>query len=614
MPGEVDDVAEILDFVVNIGVEPPVYIRDVATVHFGVKDRETISRVAGRDAVTLRVKKRTGENIIAIADAVRATIARLEPTFPPGTTVTIMTDMSQEIRRMVADLENNILSGLVLVVAVLLAFLGFTNSLFVGAAIPFSMLLSFIILRATGVTLNMVVLFSLILALGMLVDNAIVIVENTFRHRVAGKSKTEAASLGAHQVSSAVTASTLTTLCAFGPLLLWPGIMGEWMKYLPLTLIVTLTSSLLVALVFNPVLCAHFMEVPGQAGEGRRLGDRLIAFGLRTYRPTLEWALRHRTRVLLGMGVAFVVSLAIFVRFNNGVEFFPDVDPTFAMVQVKAPSGTRIEVSDNYTDAVERTVREVDDLVGYSATVGASFGDGGDAGTPAHQSMVTMEFVERAQRGRPSRDWLEILREQLAGFTGARITVTKQDEGPPTGKPINIEIAGDDFTVLGEIAREIKERLRGMEGIVDIVDNYDNELPEIELRPDIEKAQRYGLRTWDVAGTVRTALHGAETAKYRVGEDEYEIVVRYQQPFRAKVEDLENATVFYEGTSVPVSAFATATFKTGLAAVHRIDARRVVTVAADVAEGYNANALLRHRPRKPGQPTAPGGLRSLLHR
>jgi len=591
VPGEVDDVAQMLDFVVNPGIDPPVYLRDVATVRFGTADRESISRANGRDAVTLRVKKRTGENIITIAEGVRETIARLEPTFPPGTEVAIVTDMSKEIRRMVAELENNILSGLVLVVLVLLAFLGFKNSLFVGVAIPFSMLMSFIVLRTFGITLNMVVLFSLILALGMLVDNAIVIVENIYRHRVMGKGPEEGASFGANQVSAAVTASTLTTLCAFGPMLLWPGIMGEWMKYLPLTLIITLSCSLIVALIFNPVLCSRFMGVPSQDAQHPRLGDRLMALGMGTYRPTLRWALRHRGLVLGGITAAWLVVAGLFGAFNAGVELFPDTDPTFVMTKIRAPSGTRIEVSDVYAEQVEREVSRLDDLVAFTAGVGVSL-DGGGGSAPSHNSMVTLEFVGKEDRSRSSRLAVDELRENLAGFTGAVVTVEKQEEGPPTGKPINIEIAGDDFDVLGELAARIKERIRGIAGVVNIEDNYDRALPEIELRPDIEKAGRYGLRTWDIAGTVRTALHGSETAKYRVGEDEYEVIVRYKRSFRRKVEDVESATVFYEGENIPVSAFATARFKTGLAAVHRIDAVRVVTVSADAAEGYNSNALL----------------------
>jgi len=195
-------------------------------------------------------------------------------------------------------------------------------------------------------------------------------------------------------------------------------------------------------------------------------------------------------------------------------------------------------------------------------------------------------------RSTSSRDSLEELRERLASFTGARITVKKMDEGPPTGAPVNIEISGDDFNVLGDISAEVKDRIRNIPGLVDIIDNYDRSLPELRVIPDVDKAGRYGLRTFDIAGTIRTALHGSETAKYRVGEDEYDIVVRYLQPFRGKVEDIENATVFFEGKTIPVSAFAHTEFGTGLAAVHRIDARRVVTVSADVAAGFNANALL----------------------
>jgi CzcA family heavy metal efflux pump len=592
VPGEVEDVAEIEDFVVNLAAPSPVYIRDVASVSFGVKDRETISRVNGKDAVILSVKKRSGENIIHIADEIRTVLAAWEKRFPPGTQISIVGDQSKDIRDMVGELENNIISGLILVVAVLLLFLGFTNALFVGVAIPFSMLISFIVLRALGITLNMVVLFSLILALGMLVDNAIVIVENIFRHRGRGEDADEAARSGAHQVSNAVVASTLTTVCAFGPMILWPGIMGEFMKYLPITVVITLLASLLVALVFNPVLCSRFMKVP-RPREGRpRLGDRLIGFGLKTYEPTLRWALGHRGLVLTVMLVLLAGVFMLFGVFNSGVELFPDIDPRIAYVAIDAPSGTRIEVSDVYTRQVEAAVAEVPELKAYTGQVGAEAGVFTASQAPAHKSLVTMEFIDLEDRMYSSRRSIEDLRERLGGFTGARLTIDKQEEGPPTGPPVNIEISGPDFNVLGELSARIQERVRNIEGLVDIVDDYDRDLPQIEVRQDVDKAGRFGLRTWDIAGTVRTALHGAETAKYRVGEDEYDIRVRLQQPFRRKVEDLETLHVFYEGEQIPLSAFATAEFKTGLASINRIDGERTVSVSADVIAGYNSSALL----------------------
>ncbi len=593
VPAEVERVDELLDFVLNPGIHPPVFLRDVASVKFGIQDRESISRVNGQDAVTLVVKKRSGENIIWIADEVRRVLAEQESTYPDGLQVSIVADQSIQIENMVSELENNILSGLILVVVVLLAFFGIRNALFVGLAIPLSMLMSFIIISALGLTLNMVVLFSLILALGMLVDNAIVIVENIYRHRGKGKTADEAAGDGAAQVSSAVIASTLTTICAFGPIVFWPGIMGEFMKYLPITVIIALSASLFVALIFNPVLCARFMPVPRKDRDNTLIGDRLLEWGQKTYRPTLQWALGHRAVVLVGINLLLVVVFILFGRFNAGVELFPDVEPQFAFVNAEGPSGTRIEVSDHYAQLMEEQVAEIGDLKAYTTAVGNGAGGGQGGGqSSSHLSTVTMEFVDMEDRSRSSRDALEELRERLAGFTGAQITVDKMEEGPPTGAPVNIEISGDDFDVLGELAEQVTDIIRPIPGLVDLTDNYDRDLPELRIIPDVDQAGRYGLRTWDIAGTIRTAIHGSETAKYRVGEDEYEIVVRYSKDFRDQVEDIENATVFFEGKTIPLSAFADVEFGTGLAAIHRIDARRVVTVSSDVAAGYNANALL----------------------
>lgn len=592
VPGEVAEPQEILDFIVNPGIEPPVYIRDLATVTFGIKDRETISRANGSDAVTLVVKKRSGENIISIAEEVQRVLAERQPTFPPGTQVSIVADQSEDIRDMVKELEDNIISGLVLVVLVLLAFFGVRNALFVGAAIPFSMLITFIALAALGITLNMVVLFSLILALGMLVDNGIVIVENVYRHRSQGKDAVTAAAEGTDQVAAAVTSSTLTTVVAFAPLIFWPGIMGEFMKYLPITVIIALSASLLVALTFNPVMCARFMPAPRPESESQLVGNRLLAFGLRTYRPTLEWALGHRFAVMLAMNLMLVVMFLLFGRFNAGVELFPDTEPEYATVNIDAPSGTRIEVTDHYARRIEEEVARLADLKAYNTSVGTAIDQASGGSAPSHQGMVTIQFEPMEERSRSTRLVLEDLRTDLADVTGARITVDKMEEGPPTGAPVNIEISGDDFDVLGALAGQVKESIRNIEGLVDVTDNYDRALPELRILPDVDKAGRFGLQTWDIAGTVRTALQGTEVAKFRSGEDEYDVTVRFAEPFRRKVEDLEGATVFYEGKTIPVSAFARTEFGSGLAAVYRIDARRVVTVSADAAAGFNSNALL----------------------
>ncbi|RKZ05438.1 AcrB/AcrD/AcrF family protein, partial [bacterium] len=594
VPGEFETVDEIEDLVLNLAIDPPVYMRDVAKVSFGFRDRSSISRMEGQESVTLSVKKRSGENIIRISDDVREVLDRELALMPQGARMTVMVDQSEDIREMVLELQNNILSGLILVVLVLFLFLGLTNSLFVGAAIPFSMLLTFIVISALGITLNMVVLFSLILALGMLVDNAVVIVENIFRHRTNGEGAVEAASRGTRQVTTAVVASTMTTICAFGPLVFWPGIMGEFMKYLPLTVIITLASSLLVALIFNPVLCAQMMKVPQASQEKKRFGDRLMHFGLETYTPILRWALSHRGVTLGGVVALLVAMFMAYGVFNAGVELFPDVDPNIAFVQIEAPSGTRIEQSDAYARTIEQAIDEIPDLRVYVTEVGSAGDDGmgGGGEAPPHLTRLSMEFVNRELRENSSRAMLERLRGMLKGFTGAELTIGKQEEGPPTGPPVNIEIVGKDFETLGTISGMVKDQIASIEGLVNLKDDFDRGLPQLVVRPDRDKAARMGLRTMDLASTVLTAVKGDDVGKFRRGEDEYDIVVRYDQPARGSAEDLQNVTVFYEGENIPLLSFASVHFDTGLASINRIDGNRVVTVSADIAAGYNGNAIL----------------------
>ncbi|MCK5350654.1 MAG: efflux RND transporter permease subunit, partial [Desulfobacula sp.] len=471
VPGEFETPEEILSLVVAAHNGNPIYLKDVATVVDGIKEETSRSRLDGVDSVNISVKKRVGENIIFISDKIDTIVMEAEKTFPKNTIITKLMDQSNDIRLMIADLENNILSGLVLVVIILFIVLGFRNALLVGLAIPFSMFLSFTILHAMGYTLNMIVLFSLTLALGMLVDNAIVIIENIYRYMQQGIPRVEAAMKATGEVAWPVIGSTLTTIAAFFPMIFWPGMMGEFMKYLPMTVIITLLASLLVAIVFNPVLCARFMRVP-QAKEGgkQRLGDRLIGFGLRTYEPILVWALRHRALVTGGMIAVFIAVFALFSVFNAGVELFPDTDPTIAYVNVEAPSGTRIEMSDTYARQVEQEVSKAVGLKAFTSQVGAGGGSSTPTEAPSHLSQVTLEFLKKEYRPRSSRLELEDLRGRLEHFTGARLTVQKQEEGPPTGKPINIEISGDDFETLGVLADRVKQRISGIEGLVDILD------------------------------------------------------------------------------------------------------------------------------------------------
>ena len=340
VPGEVREPREIADFVIRAIGGRPVFVRDVARVSFGFADRTSYARINGQESVALAVQKRLGANIIEVVEAVKGAVAADRINWPGGVEATILGDQSKDIRTMVADLENNILSGLLLVVAVLMFALGFRNALLVGLAIPLSMLLTFLLLQLLGVTLNMIVLFSLVLAVGMLVDNAIVIIENIYRHMQEGKGGVAAAGAAVREVGTAVLVSTLTTVGAFFPLLFWPGVTGDFMYYLPVTVSLVLTASMVVAFTINPVLASFFMRTGSgsDAGDGtvtqeKLIGPRLLA----GYRRVLQIALGHRLWVLATVAGVFIAVVALFVAFNHGVEFFPETEPRQIFVDVEMP-------------------------------------------------------------------------------------------------------------------------------------------------------------------------------------------------------------------------------------------------------------------------------------
>ena len=652
VPGEFEETGPIADVVVAARGRRPIYVRDVATVDFGFKERDSYARLDGIPVVTLSVSKRSGENIIATADEVRAVIDAARPSFPPGTVVKITADESENIYDMVNNLQNNIISGLIFVVAVLLFFLGLRTASFVGIAIPLSMLLSFSIIQLAGFTMNIVVLFSLMLALGMLVDNGIVVVENIYRFREHGFDKREAAKLATSEVAMPITVSTATTLAAFLPMAFWPGIVGEFMKYLPLTLIITLSSSLFVALVITPTLCSLYLDPenvkqPGLTPAMKWLlggsaafvvlisltanwittlmllvtGVVLYAFNhfvahpvarmfmsrglpaiLRRYERVLGWALNNRFKVVGGAFASLVIAMMVFGRLNAGIEFFPeDIPPQTAFVQVEAPLGTRVEQSDRIARKIESRLDGIDgseDFESVSATVGSQIAGGfGGAGRGTHLATVTINFVDFQDRNLDANETLENLRASLASdIAGADISVDGMEMGPPTGAPINIEISGEDAELLkqlGDQAVSILERSPVFAKLDGLESDMADGRPELVVEVDRERAALYTLNTSDIGYTVRSAINGTEASKYRDGKDEYDIIVRLAPEYRSDLSSLADLTVVTEaGEQVPLSSVASWHVGEGTGDVKRKDLERVVTVSSDVRAGYNANAVL----------------------
>ena len=653
--GEFEDPALIEDVVVALVDGRPVYVRDIATVDFGFAERTSYARLDGSSVVTLDVIKRTGENIIETTDAVRAAVAESMSVFPPSTRVEFTSDMSEDIAMMISSLENNIISGLILIVGVLLFFLGLRTSVFVAISIPSSMFLSFILIKASGMTMNMVVLFSLILAVGMLVDNAIVVVENIYRYLEEGWDRVWAAKKATAEVALPVIGSTATTLAAFAPLMFWPGIVGEFMGFLPKTLIITLASSLFVALTIIPTLCSMYMTLEDEPRRGMSPAARwtiIVIVGLvllftlfqnpltpvlfvatvaglwwvwrsvisrlahrfqfdweprmvLRYERGIRWALNHRLLVAGGSFAGLVLTFIAFGMSGTPVEFFPEnVPPKQVFVDVELPVGSRIEASDEIVRRIESELQSVPGRADWKSTVamvgsggrgGASEMMGGGPGGP-EAGRVALTYVSYQDREHDAFETLAWMQDHVgAEVAGADVSAERLEEGPPTGAPVNIEIVGPDPEWLKQLSDRVLEILEDAPvyaRLVGLESDLDEARQELSVRVDREKAALYDLSTLQVGSAIRGAIQGIEAARYRTGEDEYDVVVRLAPEYRAELEQLRDLTVMSEGNQIPLSSVATWEVQEGYGSIRRKDQTRMATITSDVAAGFNEFAVL----------------------
>jgi len=589
-----DDEIERLVITERGGV--PIYLSDVATVNPTFKDRSTYSRLDGRDSLTLAVRKRTGANIIATSDGVRRILREAGAALPVGVRLDVVVDIADYVRDMVADLENNILSGLILVVAVLILFMGWRTSSVVALIIPLSMLMSFSVILALGYTLNMIVLFSLVLALGMLVDNAIVIVENIYRHRQKGMNRIEAALAGTREVAWPVITSTATTVAAFTPMIFWEGMMGEFMKYLPITVVITLTSSLFVALVISPTVCSV-------AGGGRISESNGKGRFVNLYSRVLAQAVEHRAVTVTLAVLLLIATGLLYARLGRGLEFFPDVDPDRGIVNIRFPQGTNLREVNALSLQIEKRMeahradlKHVVANVG-SAAEGNAFMGGGSSGP--HVGNLTLIFTDYEDRRRPSAQAVADIRRDLGDLAGAEIKVEKEKDGPPTGAPVAVRVIGREFGKLAEISARARRLIEDVPGLVNLRSDLEAARPELVFIVDRRKAVLSGVSAATIGQFLKTAVFGRPVGTYREFNDEYDITVRLPLEKRKRLTDLFSLRLpNNRGQSVPLSSLGRFEYRGGFGTINRVDQHRVVTLTGDNDEGFQSDQVLKEVERR----------------
>ncbi len=588
VPGVIEDLDDVMNLPVKTDGAKVVKFSDVAQVRRTFKDPDGFARVDGKPAVTLEISKRIGANIIATLDQVRALVEAERLTWNSGIEVSYSQDRSEDIRRMLGDLQNNVLAAILLVMIVIVAVLGLRAAGLVGMAIPGSFLAGILALSLAGLTVNIVVLFGLIMAVGMLVDGAIVVVELANRKLAEGLAPREAYGQAARQMAWPIIAATATTLAAFMPLLFWPGTTGEFMKYLPITLIATLTASLFMALFFVPVLGALISpwgpstRTPRPEGSGAFAGVYVRVLGV---------ALRYPGIMVLLAVALLAGSFKLYGQYGKGVEFFPAIEPDNAVLHVRTRGDLSVVERDRLLQEVEARLLDMPEFATVYARSGAHFqGNGIPEDTIG---IVQLEFVDWQQR-RPAREVLAEVRNRTLDLAGILIDVREQESGPPVGKPIQLELSSRYPELLQPAVDQVLETLRRNGGFVDITDSRPVAGIQWQMEVDRAEAARFGVDVTAVGNAIQLVTNGVKLGEYRPNDtdDEVDIRVRFPSGERS-IGQLDRLRVSTAEGAVPLSNFVTRNAAPRVDSLRRTNARRVMTVEADVAPGVLADAQVQ---------------------
>ena len=660
--GQFTNPEQIKNIVLKSSSGAILYIKDVAEVVDGFKEQESFSRLEGKNVITLNIIKRSGENLLDASDKIKDIINNdlKDKVFPSDLKITLTGDQSKFTRNMLEELINTEVIGFILVTLILMFFMGFNNAFFVGLSVPLSMFIAYLVLPGLDFSMNMIVMFAFIFALGIVVDDAIVVIENTHRVHKYEPNIIQAAKQAAGEVFLPILSGTLTTLAPFFPLIFWPGITGEFMKYIPITLIITLFASLFVAYVINPVFAVSFMKheyekhsqvsifkkykwviialagvavisyLAGWIGIGNFMVfifimmllfhfaiNKMISYFQETIWPYLMRLYDKQLRfVLYGRRPYYllflILGLFVFTIYLTGVTkpkvlFFPDNEPNTINVFVSLPVGTDQIFTDSIATIVEKRVYQalgennpiVESMI-TNVAVGASQ-DFFDRTSSSHLAKITINFVEfKYRKGDNTSNYIDRIRKEVQGIAGAEIVVEKNKMGPPTGKPINIEITSENLNQLIDYAAGYQRYLDSLQvpGVEELKSDFQANKPEVIVKIDRERANREGISTGQIAMEIRTAVFGKEVSKFKEDEDEYDITLRYREDQRKNINQLLNLKIIYRDMNsgllreIPLSSVASFDYTDTYGGIKRKNLKRVITLSSEVLSGYTANEVV----------------------
>jgi multidrug efflux pump len=658
--GEVSNLDQIRDIVINTSSGAQVKIKDIAVVRDGFKQPENYARYDGKNVVTLNVIKKSGQNLLDASDQIQTIISDMQKNrFPSNLIVKVTGDQSVRTRNTVNELNNTIIIGFILVTIVLMFFMGLVNAIFVGFSVPLSMAIAYIFLPWIGFTMNMLVMFAFIFALGIVVDDAIVVIENT--HRIHQKTRLDishSAKLAAGEVFLPILSGTLTTLAPFFPLAFWPGVVGNFMVFIPVTLIITLFASLIVAYIFNPVFAVDFMKLDEEDrpielpklfkitaviaaaslpfyflrffGVANLLVFIAISFLLHNlylfkvlrkfqshflpalmlrYERLLKWVLcgKRPVYILWSMIGLFVFTMLLTNIVKLKVVFFPDSEPNTVIAYIKMPVGTGLDATDSVSRIAEARIMHVlgeNNPIVESVVTNVAFlasDNSFDNSTKSSNlAKISINFVEyKDRKGQSTNAYMNPMREALRDIPGAEIVVDKTKMGPPTGKPVNIEVFGDDLSQLASNAGRLKRYIDSLQigGIEELKADFASTKPELIIRLDRERANFEGISAAVVGDAIRTGQLGKEISKFREGEEQYPIMLRFEENQRKDIEQLLNLTITYRDMNsgilrqIPLSVVAKIDYVNSYGQINRLNLKRVITLSSNVLDGFNANQI-----------------------